>query len=212
MDCRSGGALLRFSKAPNTLTKTGINAHSLLLSFRNFPQTAKVLFMESLQREDIPKGSYLCRQNDDGDKLFVLEEGSVNFIVNDKVAGTARDGSVFGELSLIYGVKRQCDVMATTDCIVWNMDTLAFRRIQAVVARDNLKTSKSKIMTKFGKEASTLSEEQVSCFDDDDDAPHTWHLRVFFWELLVLTRPEPPPPTHTHNRRKNPLRRKPSPR
>ena len=105
-------------------------------------------------------GDYICRQNEEGTKLFVLEEGKVNFLVSGQVAGSAADGSVFGELSLVYGVPRQADVLAMTDIICWAMDTLDFRRIQGLVARESLKTTKSKIFTKFGKQASSLSEEQ----------------------------------------------------
>ncbi|GMH96334.1 hypothetical protein TrST_g1418 [Triparma strigata] len=123
-------------------------------------KAAKGLFMESLEREEFSKDSLLCKQNDVGDKLFVLEIGTVDYIVNGQVAGSSKDGAVFGELSLIYGVKRQCDIKATTDCVCWSLSALAFKRIQAITARENLKTSKSKIMTKFGKQASTLSEDQ----------------------------------------------------
>ena len=49
-------------------------------------------------------------------------------------------------------MRRQCDIKAATDCIVWTLNALAFRRIQAITARESLKTSKSKIMTKFGKQ------------------------------------------------------------
>eukprot|EP00520_Triparma_pacifica_P014668 CAMPEP_0118648502 /NCGR_PEP_ID=MMETSP0785-20121206/9191_1 /TAXON_ID=91992 /ORGANISM="Bolidomonas pacifica, Strain CCMP 1866" /LENGTH=644 /DNA_ID=CAMNT_0006540701 /DNA_START=312 /DNA_END=2246 /DNA_ORIENTATION=+ len=147
------------SKASDLAIKAAMEGYFSNLDEKSL-KDAKRLFMDNLQRADIKKGSLLCRQNDEGDKLFVLEEGTVNFIVSGKVAGSAKDGSVFGELSLVYGVKRQCDVQCMTDCIIWTLDTLAFRRIQLIVARDNLRTTKSKIMTKFGKEASTLSEEQ----------------------------------------------------
>lgn len=147
------------SKASDLAIKAAMEGY-----FSNLDETAlrsaKKLFMDNLQRLDAENGLFLCRQNDEGDRLFVLEEGQVDFIVNGKVVGSAKDGSVFGELSLVYGVKRQCDVRCSTNCIIWTLDTLAFRRIQAVVARDNLRITKSKIMTKFGKQASTLSEEQ----------------------------------------------------
>jgi CRP-like cAMP-binding protein len=78
----------------------------------------------------------------------VLEEGQVNFLVHGQFAGSAKNGAVFGELSLIYGVPRQADVKAATPLICWTMDTLAFRRVQAIIARDALDTSRSKIMAK----------------------------------------------------------------
>jgi len=123
-------------------------------------EEARNLFMGALRRQEFKAGDFICRQNDEGTKLYVLEEGNINFLVNGQVAGSAGGGSVFGELSLVYGVPRQADVRAMTDLICWVLDTLDFRRIQGVVARESLKTSKSKIFTKFGKQASSLSEEQ----------------------------------------------------
>ncbi len=140
---------------------------------------AKNLFMQNLQREEFENGSFVCRQHDPGDKLYVLEEGKVQFIVNGQVAGSAAAGSVFGELSLVYGVPRQADVKAATTLICWSLDTLSFRRIQAIVAREALKTSKSKIMTKFGKQASTLSEEQEVAIKDE--------IKIPFGDLKLLS-------------------------
>jgi serine/threonine protein kinase len=147
------------SRASDLAVKAAMEGYFSNLDERSLAST-KTLFMDNLQRVDMKAEEVICRQNEPGDKLFVLEEGQVDFIVNGKVAGSAKDGAVFGELSLVYGVNRQCDVKCTTKCIIWTLDALAFRRIQAIVAKDNLRTSKSKIMTKFGKEASTLSEVQ----------------------------------------------------
>jgi serine/threonine protein kinase len=96
-----------------------------------------------------------------------------------QLAGTASNGSVFGELSLIYGVPRQADVRAATSLICWLLDSLAFRRVQALIARDSLNTSKSKIMTKFGKEASALVEEQEVAVKDE--------IRIPFDDLEMIS-------------------------
>jgi CRP-like cAMP-binding protein len=140
---------------------------------------ARVVFMEALEREQFACGEFLCRQHESGDKLYVLEEGTINFVVHGQLAGEATNGSVFGELSLIYGVPRQADILATTPIICWSMDTLAFRRVQAIIARDSLNTSKSKIMTKFGKQASALAEEQEVAVKDDN--------KIKFADLQMLS-------------------------
>jgi len=124
-------------------------------------EKATQMFKESLIREEYNADEYLCRQGDEGDKMWVLEEGKVAFIVNKQlVAGSAHHDAVFGELSLVYGVPRTADILAKTDLICWSIDRLCFRRIQALTAKESLKTSASKIMTKFGKQASFLLDEQ----------------------------------------------------
>ena len=124
-------------------------------------ELATEMFKESLMREVYSAGEYLCHQGDEGDKMWVLEEGKCSFVVNKQlVAGSAHHDAVFGELSLVYGVPRTADIIAKTDLVTWSIDRLCFRKIQALTARESLKTSASKIMTKFGKQASFLLDEQ----------------------------------------------------
>jgi len=59
----------------------------------------KKIFRYCLVREEYHEGDYICRQNDIGDKLLVLEEGIVQFITGGQDAGAAQNGSILGELS-----------------------------------------------------------------------------------------------------------------
>lgn len=96
------------------------------------------IFMGSLSREEFHQGDVICRQNDSGDKLYVIEEGIVEFAIGELVAGTAKAGSLFGELSLVYGIPRTSNVLVVSPCaIVWSLDVLSFRRIQALVANES---------------------------------------------------------------------------
>lgn len=105
---------------------------------------AKQIFLQSLIREEFYESDYICHQHDVGDKLFIIEEGIVEFIIGDRVAGTAQTGNIFGELSLIYGTPRYASVKAVTESVmVWSLDALSFRRLQALVAKESLKASKT---------------------------------------------------------------------
>ena len=100
------------------------------------------MFMKSLQRLELTQGEFVCRQEDQIDRLFVVEEGMVEFSCRGQVAGTAGMGSILGELSLIYGIPAPADVKCVTPCVIlWYMDALAFRRVQALVAKESLKHS-----------------------------------------------------------------------
>jgi protein kinase A len=104
-------------------------------------QKLKKLFMDSLERAEFKQGEYLCKQNEHVEKLFVIEEGMVQFSCGDEVAGTAGTGSILGELSLVYGIPAPSDIICITPCVIlWAMDTLSYRRIQAVVAKESLKS------------------------------------------------------------------------
>lgn len=107
-------------------------------------QKVKNLFMDSLERMEYQQDEYICRQNKQVEKLFVIEEGVVQFSCGEEVAGTAGVGSILGELSLVYGVSAPSDIKCITPCVIlWAMDTLAYRRIQAVIAKESLKSSTS---------------------------------------------------------------------
>ena len=123
----------------------------------------QTLFAECLHREEFCKDDFICFENEVGNKVYVIEEGSVLFLISGQVAGYGHHGSSFGELCLVYGVHRQASVKAITDCVIaWSIDDLSFRRIQATVALCSLKQSKSNFFNTFPKRASSLSDLQES--------------------------------------------------
>lgn len=127
---------------------------------------AKQIFLESLIREEYNEGDYICRQHDVGDKLFIVEEGIVQFLIGDQVVGVAQNGNIFGELSLVYGIPRAADVKVLAPFVlVWSLDALSFRRIQALVANESLKAStlkksRNEKLKKFRKQYSYLTDIQ----------------------------------------------------
>lgn len=103
---------------------------------------ARQIFLESLVLEEYDEGEVICRQNDVGDKIFVIEEGVVQLVTGGQVVGTAGSGSILGELSLVYGIRRDATVKVETPCVlIWSMDALSFRRVQALVASESLKAT-----------------------------------------------------------------------
>jgi len=58
------------------------------------------------------------------------------------MGGNACTGAILGELSLVYGIPAPSDIKCITPCaILWAVDALSYRRIQAVVANESLKSS-----------------------------------------------------------------------
>jgi hypothetical protein len=128
----------------------------------------------SLNREEFHQGDIIFRKNDIGDRLYVIEEGAVRFLIGEQVVGVAAVGSLFGELLLVYCLPWQMTVQVTMSCfITWTIDDLAFQIIHAAVANKSLKrsakieqqndlaTSKSKILNKLSRrQASSMRDEQ----------------------------------------------------
>merc|ERR1719163_360870 len=73
-------------------------------------------------------------QGDDGDFLFVIEQGKLNCIIklpdgSDKVVKTCVSGDVFGELALLYNCPRAASVDADEACVLWQLDRDTFNNI-----------------------------------------------------------------------------------
>ncbi|TID31382.1 hypothetical protein CANINC_000011 [Pichia inconspicua] len=83
----------------------------------------------ALEEKRVSAGTEIITQGDQGDFFYVVEKGTVDYLVDGKVVNTSSDGSSFGELALMYNSPRAATVIAKTDCILWALDRLTFRRI-----------------------------------------------------------------------------------
>jgi CRP-like cAMP-binding protein len=118
----------------------------------------KTLFIQELDKKIFKPGEYICKEGDKGEELYVIEDGAVEVYVGEIKVGCMEVGSVFGELSLIYGTNRtaSCKVKEGKDAIIYSLSKIPFRRIQATIAMSSIEVS----METFNKEMSSLSEEQ----------------------------------------------------
>ena len=152
-------------------------------------QKLKHLFMESLERVEFQQGEYICKQNEQVDKLFVVEEGVVQFSCGGQVAGSVGTGSILGELSLVYGIPAPSDVICITPCaILWTMDTLAYRRIQAVVAKESLISSSTNTSNEQKKDTQiqTLRRQHSSFLDLQEESAKSAATNIKFDQLTKV--------------------------
>lgn len=78
-------------------------------------------------------GSQIIRMGDDGDYLFVIEEGKLECYKDiegvSTVVKTCEAGDVFGELALLYNTTRAANVRACSKCTLWQLDRETFNAI-----------------------------------------------------------------------------------
>ena len=67
------------------------------------PVEARSLLIRSLEKETYPSGTDFIKQGDRGEKLYVLVEGSVEFVKDDVAVSTGHAPTLLGDLSIIYG-------------------------------------------------------------------------------------------------------------
>ena len=116
--------------------------------FRGLDEQARLAMVEHATRRVVDKGQMVCWQDDPGDAMFVLLEGSVKLVV------CSRDGELielhrhdapatFGELALLDGGPRSASaeaVVRSTVLVVTRPELLALLRNNDQVAEALLRT------------------------------------------------------------------------
>ena len=84
------------------------------------------LFRNARDFEPYPAGHVVFRTGDPGSTMYVVKEGEVEIIINDKVVETVGPGGVIGEMALIDARPRSATVVAKTDCQLAPIDEKRF--------------------------------------------------------------------------------------
>eukprot|EP00940_MAST-03C_sp_MAST-3C-sp2_P000925 g925.t1 len=96
--------------------------------FASLDGEAIQMAVDAMTPKVVGSGSYILKQGESGDAFFVMEDGSVKFVVDGKDVGAAKGAATFGELALIYNSPRAADVVATATCKLWSITRLVFRK------------------------------------------------------------------------------------
>ena len=70
---------------------------------------------KNLQDRVVQKGEYLYKTGDKGNELFILEEGKIDMLVEDRTVLTLKPGDIFGEHSLIFRRPRTASALCVSD-------------------------------------------------------------------------------------------------
>jgi len=96
-------------------------------------ETAEVnTVIDAMQEKAVEAGTRLIEQGDDGDLLYVVEEGQMDcFKIDgeDKKVKECKAGDAFGELALLYNCPRAASVVAQDKSILWQLDRESFNHI-----------------------------------------------------------------------------------
>ena len=100
--------------------------------FRSIKESDARVLASGFQREEFKAGSHVFHEGETGDKLYLISSGSVR--ISQPLLGGAREealailrqGSFFGDMSLIDARPRSADAIAHEDCVLYSIDRSAF--------------------------------------------------------------------------------------
>lgn len=85
------------------------------------------------QEKKCVAGVKLINQGEDGDSMFIIEEGVVECFKTidgaEKLVKTCSSGDAFGELALLYNCPRAASVVSKDNAVLWELDRETFNRI-----------------------------------------------------------------------------------
>lgn len=87
---------------------------------------------DSMKVVNVKEGSFIVRQGDSGNDMYVVESGRYSCIKTtfgkkeSTVLRSYQDGEVFGELCLLYNCKSPVSIKALEDGVIYALDRQAF--------------------------------------------------------------------------------------
>ena len=82
-----------------------------------------------VETAELPEGTHLVREGEEGDALFVILEGEAVVKTGDRELARVGEGGYFGELAILDGEPRAADVVAATDVRIAVLGIRMFRTL-----------------------------------------------------------------------------------
>jgi cAMP-dependent protein kinase regulator len=114
-----------------------------IFMFKNLEEKDMQTILNSMEVKEFAKDDMVITQDDDGDELFIVGNGSLNCFK--RFSGTNKDtflkqyqkGEVFGELALLYNLPRAASIQANQDSVLYSLNRDCFNNIVKESAMKN---------------------------------------------------------------------------
>jgi hypothetical protein len=97
--------------------------------FSGVDQTELVNLLNAFELYSAANNETIITEGEVGDYFYILQHGSIDYVVKGQKVGEAKEGSSFGDLALLYNCPRAATCTATSKCHLWRVDQLTFRNI-----------------------------------------------------------------------------------
>ena len=102
--------------------------HSVPLFAKCTPRELRTV-ARFVETAELPSGTHLVREGEEGDALFVILEGEAVVQSGDQELARVGEGGHFGELAILDGEPRAADVVAATDVKIAVLGIRMFRTL-----------------------------------------------------------------------------------
>jgi len=92
------------------------------------PNVARICFESLGKVERVAKGEIFFTENQNSDRMYLLEEGEVALTRGGKAIDVVKAGEIFGEMAAISQLPRSATATARTACCVVSLDAKQFQR------------------------------------------------------------------------------------
>ena len=118
-----------FHKILDYLSNLNHEENMKFLESTNLPLDRNMisLMATNLIQNIFHKNEIICKEGDLGSCMYIIKEGEVNCVENDRVVRTLVKGDNFGQGALIEGNRRTLDVIAKTDCVLYSISVEFFK-------------------------------------------------------------------------------------
>jgi cAMP-dependent protein kinase regulator len=102
--------------------------------FKNLDEEQYTDVVNAMSEKRAVNGDIVIKQGGVGDFFYVVETGTLDIYISKNgnppiKVGDYGPGASFGELALMYNAPRAATITATSDCILWALDRITFRKI-----------------------------------------------------------------------------------
>ncbi|XP_023606095.1 cGMP-dependent protein kinase 2 isoform X2 [Myotis lucifugus] len=125
-------ARVRKDSSEKKLITDALNKNQFLK--RLDPQQIKDM-VECMYGRNYQQGSYIIKQGEPGNHIFVLAEGRVEVFQGEKLISCIPMWTTFGELAILYNCTRTASVKALTNVKTWALDREVFQNIMRRTAQ-----------------------------------------------------------------------------
>jgi len=90
----------------------------------------------AMKETKVPEKHTMINQGDEGNELYVIEEGRLECFKDGEMVKVCDPGDAFGELALMYNAPRAATVKTTAACTLWSLDRETFTHIVLSATRN----------------------------------------------------------------------------